>query len=63
MRRRAHRSARPARIAACGACVAIAFGFAFAAHPAKALDASDDEQEIHAEETLPSYAGTELPVE
>ena len=49
-------SCRAGRLAAV---VALGFGLAVAASAAHALNA--DEEEIEAEETLPSYAGTELP--
>jgi hypothetical protein len=41
--------------------VALGLGLAFLAGRADALNA--EEEEIEAEETLPSYAGTQLPVD
>jgi hypothetical protein len=64
MRRRAHRPHRSGRTKAkvwLAALVAIALGLGFAGRPASALDADEDQQEIHDEQTLPSYAGTHDP--
>jgi hypothetical protein len=68
MRRRAHRSQRAKALNALRsisfpaivAIVAIALGLG--GNAAKALNA-EDQEEAHAEETQPSYAGTELPVD
>ena len=66
MRRRAHRPHRSGRTTAkvwLAALVAIALGPGFAGRSAFALNADEDQQETHAEQTLPSYAGTNLPVD
>jgi hypothetical protein len=63
MRRRAHRAhctRHRAALAASSALVAVALAFVV---PAKALEPSNEQQEIHDEQTLPDYAGTELPVD